>query len=203
MPKLKNLRVSSPSLIASRFEIEAMEISDVACKYLETLYFGGYSPSKLLTTIGNQCPKLTRCDFSLHNVNDNDLSALSRCQRIVSFSLRYPIPITNGLSCLTNLPQLADLDLHYSLGKYIDTRLLLDFTRSCPRLDTISVADYNRNTTSFDPKAPFEVKAISELFATGAELGAYFEPHYTGPSAWDRQRLSKYLIRINNLRSAL
>jgi len=199
MPKLKNLRLSSPIGINSRDEIEAMQISDVACKNLEIFSLGGYSPTKLLITIGNQCPNLTRCDFDLHNINDNDLYALSRCRRIVSFSLRYPIPITHGLSYLTNLPQLVDLGLHCSLGKYINTQLLLDFTRSCPRLDTIAVSDYNRNTTRFDQKAPFETQAISELCAAGAEFGDYFEPRYTGPSAWDRERLEKYLIRIDNL----
>ena len=154
MPQLKTLRLSSSAGIDPRDEIEAMEISDVACKNLEALHFGGYSPSKLLITIGNQCPNLARCHFDLHNINDDDLYALSRCRRIVTFSLQYPIPITNGLSRLTNLPQLAELNLHYCLGKYINTRLLLDFTRSCPRLDTITVADYNNSTSSFNNPNP-------------------------------------------------
>jgi hypothetical protein len=98
--------------------------------------------------------------------------------------LRCPIPITNGLSRLTNLPQLAELNLHYCLGNYINTQLLLDFTRSCPRLDTIAVADYNSSTSSSNNPDPgqFETKAISELFAAGAELCTYFEPHYSPPS---------------------
>ena len=204
MPQLKTLRLSSSAGIDPRDEIEAMEISDVACKNLEALHFGGYSPSKLLITIGNQCPNLARCHFDLHNINDDDLYALSRCRRIVTFSLQYPIPITNGLSCLTNLPQLAELNLHYSLGKYINTRLLLDFARSCPRLDTITVADYNNSRSSFNnpnPAAgPLETKAISELFAAGAELCAYFEPHYSPASEWSRETLDKYIIRIDNLR---
>jgi hypothetical protein len=199
MPELKSLDLSSPHRI-SQDEIEGMEISDVVCKNLETLYFGGYSPSKLLITIGNQCPNLAHCYFNLHNINDDDLYALSQCRRIVAFSLRYPIPITNGLSRLTNLPQLAELDLHYSLGKYINTRLLLDFTRSCPRLDTIAVADFNRNTFNNPDPGPFETKAISELFDAGAELCAYFEPHYSPPSEWSREMLDKYIIRIDNLR---
>jgi hypothetical protein len=199
MPELKSLEVSS-SYRMSQDEIEEMEISDVACKNLETLYFGGYSPSKLLIAIGNQCPNLARCNFDLHNINDDDLYALSQCRRIVEFSLQYPIPITNGLSRLTNLPQLAELNLHYSLGKYINTQLLLDFTRSCPRLDTITVADFNTRTSKNSPPEPFETKAISELFATGAELYAYFEPHYRPPTEWSREMLGDYIIRIDNLR---
>jgi hypothetical protein len=103
---------------------------------------------------------------------------------------------------LTNLPQLAELNLHYRLGEYINAQLLLDFTRSCPRLDTITVADYNPSTSSLDnpPPAPFETKTISELFAAGAELCAYFEPHYSPASAWSREKLDKYIIRIDNLR---
>ena len=172
----------------------------MACKNLKVLHFGGYSPSRLLVTIGNQCPNLTSCHFDLHNINDDDLYALSQCRRIDNFSLRYPIPITNGLAYLTNLPQLAKLDLHYSLGKYINTQLLLDFARSCPRLDTIHVADYNSNRRSSDPKGPFETEDISELFAAGAELRAYFEPRYRTPSEWVTEGLDEYLIRIDNLR---
>ena len=200
MPELKILRLSSPGGTDPRDEIEAMEISDVACKNLEDLHFGGYSPRNLLIAIGNQCPNFARCHFDLHNINDDDLYALSQCRRIVTFSLRYPIPITNGLSRLTNLPQLADLNLHYSLGNYINTQLLLDFTRSCPRLDTIAVADYNKSSFNNPPPGPFETKAISELFAAGAELGAYFEPHYSPPSEWSRETLDTYIIRIDNLR---
>jgi hypothetical protein len=199
MPELKNLILSSPNMPDSRRKIEAMEISNVACKNLEVLHFGGYSPSRLLVTIGNQCPNLTSCYFYLHNINDDDLYALSQCRRIRSFSLQYPIPITNGLACLTNLPQLDKLDLHYSLGRYINAQLLLDFTRSCPRLDTIHVADYNKYRSSSNPKGPFETEDISELFAVGVELRAYFEPRYK-TSQWGREGLDEYLIRIDNLR---
>ena len=81
MPELQDLRLSSPTAIDSREEIEATEISDVACKNLKSLYFGGYSPSKLLITMGNQCPSLTSCRFDLHNITDDDLYALSQCRR--------------------------------------------------------------------------------------------------------------------------
>ena len=148
MPELETLRLSSPTRFDSQRALEAMEISDVACKNLKELHLGGYSPSRLLVTIGNQCPNLTSCHFDLHNINDDDLYALSQCRRIDHFSLRYPNPITNGLAYLTNLPQLARLDLHYSLGRYMNTQLLLDFARFCPRLDTIHVADYNSNRRS-------------------------------------------------------
>ena len=166
----------------------------------KALFFGGYySPSNLLITIGRRCPNLARCHFDLHNMYDDDPYALSQCRRIHDFSLRYPIPITNGLSRLTNLPQLAELNLHYSLGKYINTRLLLDFTRSCPRLDSIALADYNSRTSLFNN--PSAAKAISELFAAGAELCAYLEPHYSPPSEFRRETvLDSFIIRIDNLR---
>src|SRR5208282_6585355 len=117
--------------------------------------------------------------------------------RIRNLSLRFPIPIKNGLGCLTNLPQLARLDFHYSLGRHMNTQLLLDFARSCPCLDIIHVADYNNSRNSSDPKGPFETEDISELFAGGAELRGYFEPC---PSEWIMEGLDKYLIRIDNLR---
>lgn len=198
MPQLETFIISSPRGFDPRQAIEAIEISDVACKNLKAIHFGGYRPSKLLIALGNQCPNLTSCHFDLHNINDDDLYALSRCHRITEFYIGYLNPITNGLAYLTRLPQLSRLNLHYSLGRCINTQLLLDFARSCPRLDTIHVANYNGGSS--DQNGPFETKDISELFAAGAELADYFEPRYRTPSAWTTEGLDKYLIRIDNLR---
>src|SRR5208282_5205770 len=123
--------------------IKTVEISDVACKKLKFLNMSGYSPSRLLVTIGNQCSNLTSCRLGVHDINDDDLRALSQCQRLTNFSLYTPNQITNGLAYLTNLPHLVKIDIQYSLGRYINTRLLLDFARYCPRLDIIRVYDRN------------------------------------------------------------
>ena len=198
MPQLETFSIFSQMGFDSRQAIEAIEISDVVCKNIKALRFDGYRPSKLLIALGNQCPNLTSCHFDLHNVNDDDLYALSQCQRITEFHIGYLNPITNGLAYLTRLPRLSRLNLHYSLGRCMNTQLLLDFARSCPRLDTIHVADYDRGLS--DQNGPFETKEISELFAAGAELADYFEPRYRTPEPWITEGLDEYLIHIDNLR---
>jgi hypothetical protein len=65
MPQLETFSVCSLMGVDSRRVIEAIEISDVACKNLKALRLGGYRPSKLLIALGNQCPNLTSCDFDL------------------------------------------------------------------------------------------------------------------------------------------
>lgn len=200
MPKLETVRLPSSTRFTSQPALDSIVISDVACKNLRSLHLSGISPSRLLVTIGNQCPNLAYCHFDLHNVNDDDLYSLSQCSHIRRFSLQYPNPIKNGLKYLTNLRQLTYLGLHYSLGRHINTQLLLDFARLCPRLDHIHVADFNDNRRPADPKTPFDTEDISELFAAGSELRAYFEPHHKTPSEWTAEGLEKYLIRIDNLR---
>ena len=201
MPELESLCLSSPIGLDFQQIIKTVKISDVACKKLKALDLGGYSPSGLLIAISNQCSNLTRCNFTLHDINDKDLHALSKCQSIHTFSLNTTNQITNGLAYLTRLPCLAELHIQYSLGKYIDTRLLLDFARYCPRLNTIRLSDRNSERGPSDPRL-FESEDIAELFAAGAELRAYFEPRFRTTSLWDTQtqRLDEYIIRINHIR---
>ena len=204
MPELETLWLSSP--YGSNFEqiIKTMEISDVACKKLKSLNLSGYAPRRLLVSIGNQCPNLVRCGLGVYNINDEDLLALSQCQRIRNFALETPSHITNGVAYLTHLPHLTNLDIHYYHGSYIDTRLLLDFARHCPCLDIIRVLNRTNLGDGSDPR-PFETEDIADLFAAGAELRAYFEPRYRTPSDGDTEieqsePLEEYLIRIDNLR---
>ena len=154
--------------------------------------------------IGSHCPKLTSCRLGLDDLNDEDLRALSQCQRLVSLSLDVPNQkVINGLAYLTNLPRLVDFDIHYSFGKCINTQLLYDLARYCPRLNIIRTNDLNSNRRDSDPR-PFETEDLAELFAAGAELRAYFEPQYKEPSPWDtpgeQMELKEYFIRIDLLR---
>ena len=204
MPALEKLRLSSPTGLDFQQVIKMEEISEVACKKLKDLNLGGHSPTGLLIAIGNQCSNLTTCNFSLYDINNEDLCALSKCQSIRHFSLDTTNQITNGLTYLTRLPNLAKLHIQYSLGKYIDTRLLLDFAHYCPRLDTIRLSDRNSQRRPSDPRL-FESEDVAELFAAGAELRAYFEPRFRTPSPWDTEaerleRLEEYLIRIDHIR---
>ena len=205
MPRLEHLHLSSLHDPGYQLAAEALEISNVACKDLKILNLSGYYPRKLLVTIGSQCPKLTTCSVGIHDLNDEDLRALSRCQSLVSLSLCVPNQkVTNGLSYLTNLPQLAKLDMHYSFGRCIDAQLLYDLARHCPRLNIIRTSDVNSIRRESDPR-PFETEDIAELFVAGAELRAYFEPQYKEPSPWDTprqqmERLKEYFIHIDDLR---
>ena len=205
MPRLERLYLSSQSDPAFELAAEVLEISNVACKDLKILDLSGYFPRKLLVTIGSQCPKLTRCHFGVYDINDEDLRALSQCQRLVSLSLDVPSrKVINGLAYLTNLPRLANLNICYSYGRYINAQLLLDLARYCPRLNVIRTNDLNINRRESNPR-PFETQDVAELFAAGAELGAYFEPQYREPSPWDTpreqmERLKEYFIRIDHLR---
>ena len=204
MPELETLRLCPPRESDFQRVIKMVEISDVACKNLKMLSMSGYTPSRLFVTIGNQCSNLTSCRLGVHDINDDDLRALSQYQCLTTFSLSTPNQITNGLAYLTNLPHLIKLDIQYSFGRYINTRLLLDFSRYCPRLDIIQVYDRNCLRSPFDPRS-FETEDLTEVFAVGAELRAYFEPRYGTPSFWDTERessewLEEYLIRIDHLR---
>lgn len=200
MPKLETLSISALGSFNFQLALEAMCILDVACKDLKELKMTGYSPGRLLVTIGNQCTKLKSCHFEIGNVNDDDLYALSQYRHLEYFYLHNRNPISNGLTYLTNLRRLKRLDLHYHVGRYMNTQLLLDFARFCPRLNIIHVADYNSDRRQSDPKGPFETEDISELFAAGSELRAYFEPQYKAPSEWTTGGLVEYLIRIDHLR---
>jgi hypothetical protein len=82
----------------------------------------------------------------------------------------------------------------------MNTQLLLDFARFCPRLDVIHITNYVMIRRLGDLKASFGTKDVSELFAAGDELRAYFEPRYTTPSEWVPDGLDEYLIHIDNLR---
>ena len=91
---------------------------------------------------------------------DDVLVALSQCQRMKSFAIRNPCPITTkGLTHLTKFQDLTELDLGYSHGNKMDTRLLLDFARFCLRLDTIQIPG-QRGLVSKSRGIPSE--AISE-----------------------------------------
>ena len=205
MPRLEQIRLSSRSGPEFQLAAEVLEISNVACKDLKTLDLSGYYPRKLLVMIGSQCPKLTDCCVGIHDITDDDLRALSKCQRLISLSLDVPNRnVTKGLAYLTNLPQLATFNIHYSFGKCIDTQLLCDLARHCPRLNIIRTNDLNSNRREFEPR-PFETEDIAELFAAGAELREYFESKYRDPSLWDTEReqmerLDEYLIHIDHLR---
>ena len=202
MPRLEHLLLSSHSGPGFQQATESLDISNVACRDLKILNLTGYFPLKLLITILSQCSKLTGCRFGLQNINDEHLRALSRCQRLVSLSLDSPNQkITKGLAYLTNLPQLAMLDIHYSFGKCIDPQLLYDLALYCPHLNVIRTNDWSSRRGKFDPRL-FETEDIAELFAAGAELRAYFEPKYREPSRWGAQmepvnRLEEYLIHID------
>jgi hypothetical protein len=205
MPRLEHLCLSSNSGPEFQSVAELLEISNITCIDLKTLNLDGYFPRKLLVTIGSQCPKLSICCLGVYDINDEDLRALSQCQRLVSFSLDVPNRnVTKRLAYLTDLPQLATLNIDYSFGKHIDAQLLYDLARYCPRLNIIRTNDRNRNRAESEPRL-FETEDIAELFAAGAELRAYFEATYREPSPWDKERermkrLDEYLIRIDHLR---
>ena len=179
MANLEILYLSAPN--GDRFHLasDATEILDVACKNLKEIHMGCCGPKGLLQTIGGKCPNLTICEFHLCSINDDALYALSQCQNLHHLSIRGPDSTTNGLAVLTNLPQLTELNLHYTLGDCITTQLLLDFARSCPHLDTISLTDYNTHTSLFEPPGLFLFDDISELFTAAAELQVYLKPQYS------------------------
>jgi hypothetical protein len=202
MPELKALSVKS-----CFYEIDAQqlallaEISNVACTKLEDLYIGGYAPRGLFLALGAQCPGLKFCRFNLQNMSDDDLAALSRCQHMRTFDIRTPNAITSdGLQYLTNLPQLTELQLHYSFGQCIHTQLLLDFARFCPSLDIIRITNYNETRTMNDPPGPLETTDVFNLFLAGAELFAFFEPQHRTASEWTPAGLDGYHIHIDWLR---
>ena len=199
MWNLETLALSAPD--GDRFQqaCESIEILDVACKNLKEICIDGYIPKRILQTIGGECPNLTRCDFHIHNLNDDDLYAISRCQNIRHFSIRCLNSITNGLAYFTNLPQLTELKLNYILGDCITTELLLDFARFCPHLETINLTDYNTGASLFEPPGLFLIDDISDIFAAADELRVYLEPQFS-TSDWKIDVLDQCCIRIDNLR---
>ena len=179
MGNLETLYLSAPNGDSFHLASDATEILDVACKNLKEIHLGCCGPKGLLQAIGGNCPNLTIGEFYLCSINDDALYALSQCQNLHHLSIRGPDSTTNGLAVLTNLPQLTELNLHYTLGDCITTQLLLDFARSCPRLDIIGLTDYNTNTSLFKPPGLFLFDDISELFAAAAELQVYLKPQYS------------------------
>jgi hypothetical protein len=127
------------------------------------------------------------------------LYALSQCQKLRRFYIRGPGSTINGLTYLTNLPQLTDLKIYYGLGECISTRFLLDFARSCPHLATISLTDYNTGTSLFEPPGLFFFDDVSELFDAAEEQRDYLELQYT-TSNMMIEVLDQCQIRIDNLR---
>ena len=179
MANLEILYLSAPN--GDRFHLasDAIEILDVACKNLKEIYISYYDPKGLLQIIGGKCPNLTICEFHLCSINDDVLCALSQCQNLHHLSIRGSDSTTNGLVVLTNLPQLIELNLHYTLEDCITTQLLLDFARSCPHLDTISFIDYNTHTSLFESSGLFLFDDISEFFIVVVELQVYLKPQYS------------------------
>ena len=200
MPSLESLELFSMGLPEFELAAEVLSISSVVCRNLMTVFLSPCLPKGLLSTLGRDCANLKKCNYGSSNVDDEDLRQLSRCQNLCSLSLKYAADITTGLTYLTKLPRLNSLDLHYSTGKYIDKQLLLDFARSCPDLKSIVISDWDTSSRRALEWRPFERTDVADLFAAGAELRSYIEPHYSKGSSYTPDGLDKYVIRIDKLR---
>jgi hypothetical protein len=195
MPSLEILVFGSREKIGFEQDIYALDIGDIACKNLRIVNISPYHPKKLLKAIAEHNPNLTSCIFEGHmmNLDDEDIQYLSRCQHLRRLTLRSPTSVTHGLAFLTNLRQLSSLDLHYSMGKYMSTQLLLDISSSCRNLRKINVSDFFTFTRS--SARPFVEKELIEVFVASIELYPYIEPQYT------MGRLDEYVIRLDKLRN--
>jgi hypothetical protein len=174
----------------------AIDITQFACHKLKEITMSKDSPNHMVATVGKYCTDLESLCFDTRNIDDDDLRSVSQCTKLRKISLRTPNPFTHGLSYLTNLPLLQQMELHYSIGAEITTQLLIDFSQHCPLLKTIRVSDWSMRRGAGDPR-PFEDKDVAELFAAGDELRAYFEPRGSTPLP---AVLDEYIIRVDRLR---
>jgi hypothetical protein len=197
---MPNLEISDLHLMTgSDFErwTAAMSIDDCKCYKLREIRMSLFVPEGLLPTIAKYCPNLTLCELHVHNVDNEDLRSLSRCRQLRSLSLRGISLITTGVAYLTNLDQLGKLELHFSVGKYIDSQLLLDLASHCPKLFTIDVSDWLRCRGP----GPYQEMSFSEIFPLCGELEECFEACFKEDIEPTPSILEKYRIRLDLLRS--
>ena len=198
MPNLETLSFYS---WGNEFEqhVNELEIHEIECRNLRTVQINPIVPKHLVATIAKQNPNLTSCSFGGANVDDLDIRYLSGCQRLRSLNLESSVNVTNSLVHLTNLQQLDTLKLHYSVGKYMSTQLLLDVSSSCLNLQKIEVSDFLALKNTSVPR-PFGDLPLTELFAAGVEFHQYIEPSYKKDVFVTVERLDKYIIRLDRIR---
>lgn len=199
MPNLENLRLHSGSEDDYEQAINALKMTEIACQRLVLVSISPFLPQGFVSTIATHNPNLTSCYFTAENVDDQDIYHLSRCKHIRSLCLEHQTNVTHGLTYLTNLPKLDKLRLHYTIGKYIDTQLLLNMALSCPALQTIEVSDYIWIYRPSQPR-PFEYQGLADLFSVDSNLHAYIDPHYNTGEHVTVPGLDKYIIRLDKLR---
>jgi hypothetical protein len=182
-------------------EEDTTRISTVACVNLRVLTLCCQQPKRLLSTIAKQCAKLTRCYLEdRYNIDDEDICQLSKsCPDLRELHLHFAERITTGLGYLAELPQLESLELCYTMGKYLSKPVLLNFAKSCPKLEILVVSDWKPSFRSLRPR-PFEAAPLESLFPAAVELPSYFEPKISMNLEYFPDRLDEYNVRIDKLR---
>ena len=198
MPNLETLHFHSWACEFGQ-QINNIEIHKIKCKNLRVIDISPRLPGNLVATIAKCNPNLTICSFEGTNVDDVDIRYLSECQHLRVLNLRSLTNVTNGLAYLTNLKQLDTLRLHYSMGKHMNTQLLLDIASSCLNLQKMEVSDFLAVKRAFIP-SPFEDQTLAKIFAVGVELHPYIEPHYKEGEFIILEELDKYVIRLDKIR---
>ena len=180
MPNLKILGMNCPNL---ELVWNVPEISDVVCTQLEEIYVNLSLPKSLVAIIIQQNDKLATCCFRSPHIDDQVLLGLSGCKHLRCLELPSQTNITKGLDHLTTLPTLDTLRLHYTIIKYINTDLILNFL-PCKALQVISITA-NQNCGEFkEPRLAFKVEEY---------LYSYIERYNTGG-------INEYIIRLDKLR---
>ena len=178
-----------------------MRISTVACVNLRELTLRCQQPKRLLSKIAKQCANLTRCLLDdRYNIDDEDIRQLSQsCPDLRELHLQFAKRITIGLGYLAALPQLESLKLYYTMGKYLSKPVLLNFAKSCPKLEKLVVSDWETSSRPLRPR-PFEEAPLESLFPAAVELSSYFEPKISANLEYWPDGLDEYEVRIDRLR---
>jgi hypothetical protein len=197
MPNLEILELQSMEIPYFDTWTAAMDIYDCKCPKLKEIHIRPHFPKGLLPTIAKCCPNLTSCEFESSNIDNEGLHSLSQLRQLHSLRLHKESTITTGIAYLTNLDQLAELELHFSVGEHMNSQLILDLASHCPKLPSIDISNW---AGPFSP-GPFWKMSLAEVFPLCGELEEYFEACYRKDWMPTSSSIEKYRIRLDLLRS--
>lgn len=208
MPNLENLSLSVSSDHYGTIRdgkikdiTGTIDITTFNCRKLKSIHWIGYAPKYIIAAIGMNCLDLQDLHFKTHAsiIDDDHLRSLSRCTQLQKLSLPNPTEITD-LSCLSLLRKLRELELHYSMRRYITSDFLVALARGCPQFHKILVSDTFTPTGTYDFQ-PSEAENIPIDFAVGQEMFGYIKA--TRIYTWryrSTYRSDQYIIHVDRLR---